>query len=241
MLKTEAICIKNTRFGESSVVSKMFTVDSGLNSFMIQGLNRKKNAIQPSHILPGNLLEMVVYNRSYGSVQRVKEIRITHPLTEIHTNMVKSAILQFMLEIVVKSNEEDFRDPVVFEFLKRCILELESQSDNLSGFPLLFLCKNLRHSGWFPNVEVFKPGYIFDLNEGKFESFENISGHVKLSIEESLDLYNILKLVQENLKVPQESLVHRKALFSSLLYYYQIHLLKGKPIKSPVILAEILG
>lgn len=239
--KTEAICIKNTRYGESSVICKMFTAEHGLGSFMVQGLNRKSSAIRPSHIAPGNIVDMVIYQKPQASIQRIKELRIKTPMLHIHTDMVKNAVLQFMLEIIVKTNEEHLKDEMIFNFIKKAIHQLEIQNQNLGSTPLFFLCSYLKFSGWFPNLEYWEKDNTFNLIEGKFES-PNIAQLANiLGAEHSNALYNFLLLVQEEENPEIVNPLHRRELFNTLLSYYEIHLLKGRKINSPAILAEVLG
>lgn len=241
ILKTEAICIKNTRYGESSVISKMFTMEHGLSSFIIQGINRKGSNIRPSHIAPGNILELVVYQKPNSTIQRVKELKVITPLLFIHTDMIKNSVLQFVLEIIAKTNEDDFKDTVVFDFLKESILTLEGMKENVSMAPLLFLCRYLKFSGWFPNLEMWSNGNVFNLKEGRFGDKNLLNSSDEISENLSQELYNILRSVQNNLEINKVAPFHKKDLFIALLKYYEIHILKGKKIKSPVILAEVLA
>lgn len=241
ILKTEAICIKNTRYGESSVICKMFTTEHGLSSFIIQGINRKTGNIRPSHIAPGNILELVVYQKPNSTIQRVKELKVITPLLYIHTDMVKNSVLQFVLEIIAKTNEDDFKDPVVFNFLKETIITLEGMKENISIAPLTFLCHYLKFSGWFPNLEIWNSGNVFNLKEGRFGDKNLLNSLDELNENQSLELYNILISVQNNLPINKITAIGKKDLFLALLRYYEIHILKGKKIKSPAILAEVLA
>ncbi|MFM9944881.1 MAG: DNA repair protein RecO [Bacteroidia bacterium] len=241
ILKTEAICLKSTRYGESSVISKMFTMEHGLSSFIIQGINRKSSQIRPSHIAPGNIVELVVYQKVNSTIQRVKDIKVINGHYEIHTSMVKNAVLQFILEIIVKTNEDDFKEPMVFNFLKHTIIELEDLQHNIGNVPLFFLCSYLKFSGWFPNLEMCKEDSVFSINEGRFITKSNDEFSLYLSINQSRELFKILSLIQDCKETKKIEINFKKDLFNALLKYYEIHILKGKRIKSPSVLAEIFS
>ncbi len=240
ILKTEAICIKNTRYGESSVISKMFTVEHGLSSYIIQGLNRKSSSIRPSHISSGNIVEMVIYQKPNSTIQRVKELKVATPLIQVHIDMRKNAILQFILEIISKTNEDDLKDIIVYQFLRQSILDLENSTDEIGNIPLLFLCHYLKFSGWFPNLEIWQQGDIFNLNEGRFAKSELHSSE-EVSEILSNELHKILLEVQNHSDLKIFKISHKKEIFNILLKYYEIHILKGRKIKSPSILAEVLA
>ncbi len=241
IIKTEAICLKNTRYGESSVICKMFTIEHGLSAFIIQGISRKSSPIRPSHIAPGNVLELVIYQKPNSTLQRVKELKVVHPLLSIHTDMVKNSILQFIIEIIAKTNEENHKDDIVFEYLKSAIVELEQSTDGLASYPLYFLCRYLQFSGWFPNLEMWSTGYVFNIREGKFGP-SNLM-HVSDELNENLSkhLYDLLLMIGKNLSHTQINPPYKKELFNIIISYYEFHLLKGNRIKSPAILAEVLA
>jgi len=239
ILKTQAICIKNTRYGESSVISKMFSQEYGLSAFIIQGINRKSSAIKPSHIAPGNIVDLVIYQKPNAGIQRVKELRIAEPLLLVQTDMVKNAVLQFIMEIIVKTNEEQHPDDIVFNFLRKSILDLEKRTEYLGQVPLYFLCNYLKFSGWFPNLELWEEGKIFKIYEGRFELNNSAISNHALNPEQSKDLFLLLQSAIEE----QAEIIYinnRREMFNTLLAYYEIHILKGKKIKSPAILAEVL-
>ena len=240
IVKTEAICIKNTRYGESSVIGKMFTAEHGLGSYLIQGVNRKSSQIKPSHISPGNIVELVTYQKPHASIQRIKELRINTPLLLVHTDMTKSSVLQFILEIIAKTNEDHLKDEIVFDFLKQTIIELES-TNQTGNVPLLFLCNYMKYTGWFPNLELWEEGSVFNLGEGKFESPDVTKIVTNLLPEQSKELYLILDSLQKNEKPAIIRSINKKELFNTLITYYEIHILKGKKIKSPAVLATVLG
>jgi DNA repair protein RecO (recombination protein O) len=240
ILKTLAICIKNTRYGESSVISKMFSLEFGLCAFMAQGINRKSSAIKPSHLTPGNILELVIYQKPNASIHRIKELKIQTPLLQIHTDFRKNAVLQFMLEIIAKTSEEQHKDEIVFNFLKTSILDLEARTEDFGMAPFYFLSQYLKFSGWFPNLEVWEDGMKFNIVEGRFEHENDLGSEKQLSSEHSKSLYQALLSVQNNTSDFKE-IAYKRELFNTLLTYFELHLLKGKKIKSPTILAEVFS
>ena len=239
--KTEAICIKNTRYGESSVISKMFTAECGLSSYIIQGVNRKSSPIRPSHLATGNILDLVIYQKPHASLQRIKELKINTPLLLVHTDMVKNAVLQFIIEIIAKTNEEHLKDEMIFNFLKETIIELETNTKQTGFVPLFFLCNYLKFSGWYPNLELWQEENTFNLREGRFEPRDISQAANELGVDQSKELFNILVSLSENKAPIISDNTNRRELFNALILYYEIHILKGKKIKSPAILAEVLS
>lgn len=240
ILKTNAICIKNTRYGETSVISKMYCSALGLCAFIVQGVNRKTAPIKPSHLLPGNILELVVYQKPHSGIQRIKELRMIHPLQQIHTDIRKNAVLQFMLEIFYKSNEELHPDEQLYAFLQSAVLELEHCNEGFGQIPFAFLTRYLAYSGWHPNIDQWEDKLRFNLQEGRFEPENPLYLKQQLDPEQSRMFYQALLFAQKE-NEQQLNNVYSKALFGTLLAYFELHVLKGKPIKSPAILKAVFS
>ena len=190
LLKTQAICVKNTRFGESGVISKLFTQDHGMASFLVQGINRKSSLIKASHILPGNILEIVYYKKSTNNISRIKEIRLLENFYN-NADISRTSVLQFIVEIISKTNEDEVADEVIYNFIKYSIISLKKDNQKLKFFPLIFLCKYLKHTGWYPNFDEITDESKFNLNEGKFVSENDFSDKLLLNNKRSKQMFEI--------------------------------------------------
>lgn len=240
LLKTQAICVKNTRFGESGVISKLFTQDHGMASFLVQGINRKSSLIKASHILPGNIIEIVYYRKSTNNLSRIKEIKLIENLYN-NEDIGRTSVLQFIIEIISKTNEDEVADDEIYNFIKYSIISLKNDKLKLKFFPLIFLCKYLKYSGWYPNFEKITDESIFNLNEGKFVIENNYSDKFILDKNLSTKLFEVFDCA-EKYDYPEINLsFNHKEVFQCVITYYEIHLLKGKKIKSPEIFSDILG
>ncbi|MCC6721949.1 MAG: DNA repair protein RecO [Bacteroidia bacterium] len=241
ILKTEAICIKNTRFGESGIISKLYTKDRGISSFLIQGINRKSSIIKNSHIMPGNLLEIVYYKKTSLGISRIKETKLTDNFYGLETNISKNAVLQFVLEIISKTNEDEIEDESLFNFLQKSLRFLNNKETQIKYFPLIFLCKYLSFTGWYPNIDDAKDECYFNLKEGKFIQKTDLSEKLILNSNISKKLYDVLTISSRMNYSDINIDLNQKEILQYLITYFEIHLLKGKKIKSPEILSEILN
>lgn len=242
ILKTDAICIKNTRYGESGLICKFFTLDRGIASFLVQGLNRKTSLIKNSHLMPGNILEIVYYKKPAATVNRIKEAKLIGSFHNSEVDFIKNAVLQFVLEIVAKTNEEEASDESIFYFLKQSIEALKNSENSLKYFPVMFLCKYLKFTGWYPNFDAENGDLNFYLNEGKFISTSvHLHGSNILDSSSSQELLKAFEIA-ENFDFNENfTLKNHKEILRNLITYYEIHLLKGRKIKSPEILSEIIA
>ncbi|NUM32168.1 MAG: DNA repair protein RecO [Bacteroidetes bacterium] len=242
IVKTQAICIKNTRFGESGMICKFFTLDRGLTSFLVQGLNRKSSMIKSSHLMPGNTLEIIYYKKPTSNINRLKELKLINSFYVHEVDVVKNAVLQFVLEIIAKTNEEEVSDIKVFYFIKKTIDELKRAKSFLKYFPVIFLCKYLTFTGWYPNFDTEYDNENFSLKEGRFiRTSVQINDANLLDKKESDVLYSVFQIAEKQDYNTEINEFNHKKIIGYLITYFEIHLLKGKKIKSPEILSEIFA
>ncbi|HEY1023883.1 MAG TPA: DNA repair protein RecO, partial [Sphingobacteriaceae bacterium] len=101
--KTRGIVFKTTDYSESSVVVQVFTEKFGLQSYLINGVKRPKAKIRSNILQPLHLLDMVVYHKPAGNIQRVAEVRQVPVFQTIPYDVVKSSLVLFLNEVLHKS------------------------------------------------------------------------------------------------------------------------------------------
>jgi DNA repair protein RecO (recombination protein O) len=168
LYKTRGIVFKTTNYSESSVVVQVFTEKFGLQSYLINGIKKPKSKIKLNSLQPLHLLDMVVYHKTSGSIQRVSELRHQPVFLSIPYDIVKSSIVLFLNEVLYKSLKQHESDEVLFEFLFHAIEILDSVSAGLANFHLYFLLRLTRFLGFYPDMTQAKEGAYFDLMDGRY-------------------------------------------------------------------------
>src|ERR1700742_703685 len=115
--KTRGIVFKTTDYGESSIVTQVFTEKFGLQSYMVNGAKKPKAKIGRNMLQPLHLLDMVVYHKESGSVQRIKELKNSPMLQTIPYNVIKSSIVLFLNEVLYKAVKQQSADENLFDFI----------------------------------------------------------------------------------------------------------------------------
>src|SRR5665213_2692691 len=102
LVNTSGIVIRNTKYGEDSVISKIFTREFGMQTYIINGIHGPKASIKASLIQPLTILDLVVYYQKLKEIQRIKEARCPVQLTSLHSDHTKSGICMFVSEVLFK-------------------------------------------------------------------------------------------------------------------------------------------
>ncbi|MGZ4057116.1 MAG: DNA repair protein RecO [Bacteroidia bacterium] len=120
--KTSGIILYTTKYSDTSLISKIYTADFGLQSYIINGVRSKKSKNKASLFQPMALVDLVVSNSGKGGLQRISEINNQHPYSDIPYNIVKSSIAIFLNEILYKTLKEEHADEEMLSSLKTLCL-----------------------------------------------------------------------------------------------------------------------
>lgn len=238
--KTRGIVLKVTDYAESSVVAKIFTEKFGLQSYILNGVKKPKARINLNMLQPLHLLEMVVYHKPNGSIQKVSDLRNVPLLQSIPYDIIKSSIAIFLDEMIYKSLKQQTDDPILFEFIFKAIELLDHTKESTGNYHLVFLTKLTRFLGFYPDMSFADTSLYFDLKNGIFSShqpghsFFIDSAHMPqwlIVLRSSLQSYETLKIDSAT----------RKYLLAKIIDFYSLHIDGFGTVKSHEILEEVLG
>lgn len=238
--KTRGIVLKTTDYSESSVVVQIFTEKFGLQSYLLNGVKKPKAKIKLNMIQPLHLLELIVYHKPSGSLQRVSELRNQPVLQSVPYDIIKSSITMFINEVLYKSLKLHYEDEPLFNFIFNSVELLDKSSEGLANFHLYFLLRLTKFLGFYPDRTLEDEGQFFDLREGGY--IQNQPPHLFI-IDKSLitDFKRLLNSSFENLALLNISQANRKILLSKILDYYRLHIESFGDVKSHLILEEVLN
>ncbi len=229
--KTRAIIINYVKYSESSIITKIFTENFGLQSYIINGVRSEKAKIKIALFQPLTLLEIVVYPKKPGqNISRIAEAKCEHIFVGILKDFKKTAIATFICEILHKTLQEDAPDEHFFAFLAESVLFLDNPSSEEENFSLQFLLKMANFLGFLP--ENMKDIFI-ELYEQKA---------INMRPESFLKEAEILQTLADTHYEAEFSLKSslRRELVDYLLLFYRLNLDNFGNIKSLSILREIL-
>lgn len=231
--KTRAIVFRNTNYSESSVISKIYTREFGLRSYMFKGIRKGKSAIRPSMIQPLNIVDMDVYYRPNSNINSVKDLKPTLLLFDTQENMSKKSVALFMLEVLNQCITEEECEEELFDFIEAEIIDLENSI--LSPLkPITFMLELANHLGVIPNGNHSETTPYLCLEQGRF--VRDIGLHTA-----SLSVSSLLSELKNRNSVTQVDGAIRREALNQISKYYQYHITKNKKLNSTEILAELLS
>lgn len=223
--KTEGIVLNYIKYKDTSIITKIYTRQFGLQSYIVNGVRSQKSKFKIALFQPLTLLDMVVYFKKNANLNRISELKCPHPQRSIAMDIRKSSVALFIGEMLNKLLKEETEDEALFMFIWQSIQVLENQQENYSNFHLQFMLKLSRYLGFLP--------------AGGTDIFDQIRGpDATLVVQESNDLSLLLENnYQSSLPLSAKK---RNYLLEVILKFYQYHIDSLGEIKSIHVLREVL-
>jgi DNA repair protein RecO (recombination protein O) len=237
--KTRGIFLHHINYSETSIIARIYTEKFGNQSYLINGVRKKKAAMRKSLFQPLFLLDLEVYYRPGRNLQRVRDVRFSIPFEHIPFDITKSSQAIFLAEVLLKCLKEEESNPELFDFLYHAIALLDMKKDGIANFHLAFLFHLTRFLGVAPQKSEHAHTVFFDLESAAFSVSEPL--HNQYMNAETTG--NFKQLFQFDLGKIEQLLIdkrQRTILLDQLIKYYQIHLDISSNLKSLVVLKEVM-
>ncbi len=238
LVTTEGIVLHFIKYGESSVITTIYTRDFGRQSYMINAARSKKSKNKASLLQPLFLVDLVAYQKQSRELHRVKELKSNQPYQNIACDITKSTQVILLAEILYKTLNEQESFPEMFDFIKSALLYFDLLEEGASNFYLFFLFRLTEYLGFLPNTTKISFEGWFDLKKGAVVPFQPSHPHfANTEVTEHLISLSTLKI--NELAEFKISRTMRDSLLTVLVDYYQLHFESLGEIKSLKVLREV--
>ncbi len=224
-----------TKYGDTSLIVKIFTQQQGNQSFIVKSAYRKNSRFAASYFSPLAVMDISYDDHNKGSLKYLKDITPRTTAAQMYYDPAKSSILLFYNEILYKLLMDSGQDEVLFDFLQEEIAKVHASSGNMAELPLRFLLRLSRVMGYEPEDNFSDSTPYFSLEECRFQPFYMEDARF-LSRQQSEYLHLLLTC---NEPVPVSRGV-RNALLKGLVAYFQMHNEQIRKIDSLEILSTVL-
>ncbi len=241
LLKTRGIVFRTVKFGETSVITDIFTEEKGLHSF-IAGSVRTAKARMPYNLFqPMMVVELVAYFRDEpNALNRLKEVRASEIWTQIPFDIRRGAVALFMAEVCRKCIQETEENRDLMEFLLDNLRWLDSTNHPIANLHLHFLLQLSGFLGFQPQGDSDPDAVLFfDVKEGVFYTEEPLHADY-VRPDQSARMLALLHNPLEQCHEVVMTRSDRKALLHKLLQFYQLHVPGFTGIHTPDILEMVM-
>ncbi len=236
LVSTPAIVLSALKYGDSDLIVRLYTRNLGTQSFMIKGVRKsRKGALRISFFQPLTQLDIVTQFKGKGTLEYIKEARVSPVYTSIDSDVVKSSIVLFFSELLTQLLVEQQPDEDLYDYLQAAF-QLLDQENNVANFSIKVLLDLTGFLGFQPDAGSMEQPY-FNLLHGTFDNDGMLSNHAS-DVESSL-LKSFLGTNFDKVNDIKMSREQRSSLLNLVVDYFQIHLHTFKKPTSLAILKQL--
>lgn len=237
----EAVVLQQIRYGDSSVIVKVYSRSEGVMSFIARSARKPVKGITGALFQPLTQIEFVAApSANSDGLAILREARLMQTAAVSGGDVIRGCIVLFLAEVLLNTIRQHEADEELYGFIIETIEHIQICEENeLNDFPLIFLVQLSDILGFGPTDDYSKDNSVFWLLEGKFYRFAPGS-EAFIDSREGEGFSSLLKAARtgSGLSLTGSS---RRYLLRQLLSYFACHHQGMSTIKSHEILHTILS
>lgn len=238
--QSTGIIFRKIKYSETSLIVDIFTREKGIRSFIFSGVRKAKAKVSAAMIDHMNIVNIVAYDKDNDKLARVKEIHLEYPYRNITTDVIKSSLGIFLLEMTRDCIQEKESNEELFDFITGWYQYLDSCEHQLSCFHLMYLLGLSRFLGFEPmNDYEDEVRTQFNLMDGNFVHISNTSKYL-VPVDRSIFIRQLLEADMRQLEYIRIPKAIRDALLSDIIKFYRLHVENFREPKSLAVIQAVL-
>ncbi len=237
----DGIVLHTIRYGEASLIVRVFTRQNGLRSFIVRQSSRKGNSSGRVLFQPLAHLEFLTFQgKGNSGLDSLREPRlISSPLLSA-AGVLRSSIALFVADVLNQSIRHQEADLPLYHFTEDFVAKLIIAEDELLvDMPLIFMIQFADLMGFAPLLNYSSDKRVFDLMEGRFVAHALHGHYIPAEWAEAfLLLMERCRMGTKELSLPTGT---RSTLLAFLIEYFQLQVSGIGEIKSHKVLHEVLS
>lgn len=238
LVKTEAIVLHSFKYGESRLIVDMFARQTGRMSFVVPLPRTPRSRLKKQYFQPMTLLEVEADVKLNQQLQRLKDARLLAPFTTIPFSPEKLALSLFAAEFLYHALRSEQQNEPLFDYIRGSMQWLDMSGAGYANFHLTFLMRLSRFLGFYPNLESYSDGAVFDLRAATFSAVVPMHRDF-LGPGESRRIHTLMRMDFPTMHLYRLNRTDRNRIVDVLLHYYRLHLPQFPELKSLGVLQEL--
>ncbi len=233
--QTQGIVLKQIRYNESSIIVTMYTIDFGIQSYLVKGVRKKNQKNYAALFQPLSHLDLTSFSYKNNSLKIVKEGKSFFYFENLHSDPIKITLSFFLSDLLNTTLKEESSNPELFHFIHQSLQILDGEKEHYANFHLWFMLQLTKFFGFYPNTDFIAYPY-FNLAEGTFVATPSADSCSKT---DSNLIKSFLTLNINNVLLLKINKLKRQNILDILIKYYNLHNHTIANLKSLKTLKEI--
>ena len=196
LISTSAIVLKTIPYGDTSIISRVFTEDQGKVTILAKGARRPKNNAG-ALLEPMNHIHLQYYHKSSREIQILKDGVFSQQFSNLRKELNKIIVGLTIVEMMDKSTMDNNPFPILYRLGWRVLKKLNDEKQNIWLVFIFFIYQLSLRLGFLPNLKkcskcnAYLTSSWFDDYTGELVCMD-CSTQSKINLEE-----NILSVLQK--------------------------------------------
>ena len=239
IMSTKGIVLHCMDYSETSIIVKVYTLQLGLQSYIVKGVRKKGARIKRNLFAPLSIIHLVANHKEGEGLRVIRDATCEHQLNGIAVSMPKTAVSIFISELLSRSITAQMVDARLYGFIENAVLNLNNTSESIACFPLTFSICLTQFLGFGPHNNFDGSNTWFDMLGGNFCPHPPEHPYYFSSplSDNFSDVLTALNAGVTTLKMPYTL---RTELLARMLEYIRIHIPSFGEMKSVQVLSDVL-
>lgn len=238
MTKTDAIVLNSTKYGDSQLIVDMFTEQHGRVSFICHLPKSGRAKVKKNLFQPMTLLALTFDYRPNRQLQHIRDMQLSYHYMSVPFDAYKLAITLFLSEFLVFSLRDEQQNVPLYHYVAMSMKWLDECKQGFSNFHLVFMMRLSRFVGFYPNLEHYEEGALFDLRNSCFCMSAPLHQDFLQPLEAS-KISLLMRMNYETMHLFRMSHHERNRCLEIILSYYRLHVPNFKELKSLDVVKEL--
>jgi DNA repair protein RecO (recombination protein O) len=125
--KTKGIVLRTIKYGETSVITTVYTELFGIQSYIVKGVRQasKKSSGKGLYFQPAAILDMVVYHNEFKNLNFIKEYQWGYLYEHLLFDVIKNTVSMYIVEMLQHSLKQPEAKPELFYMVEDTLKQLD--------------------------------------------------------------------------------------------------------------------
>ncbi len=240
--KLHGIVLNVIRYNDRHNIAHVYTDVHGMMSFLVaQGVTRGAR-LRNAMFMPLSLIEMEARRMPGRELATMRDVRRYAMLADIYADPVKNAIALFVSELLTRVIHEQERNGALYSYVEQSVILLENLQAGVANFHICFLYHLGAHLGIQPDLDTYRPGRWFDMDNGVFVDNPAAmagAGRHLLVPEEAHVIHLLSHMTFAGLHHFRFNRDERNRVLDTIIAYYRLHNSTIGTLRSPEVLKQL--
>lgn len=236
--KTRCIVLRTVKYGDNKLIIDFLSREEGRISAAWKVPSSPRARIKRQLFQPLMILDVDFEQSPRQQLAQIRDARIATIYNTITTDGMKMSLAFFVAEFLSYATRDVHCDPVLYDFVEHSLHWLDASERGIYNFHLMFMMRTSRFLGFFPDLESYTCGALFDLREGRFCTFVPLHSDY-LKAEDAERLLLLMRMSPYNLHLFRMTRQERNHIIDLCLHFYRLHIPAFGEMKTLEVLREL--